>query len=230
MRMSTTAEPGTGVWGVGWYPTPHGPEAFTASHALLDAQVERATAHLGTLGVRTDDILVFVGRTSESLQLAPWEHAANALGAAICVVDGYRSDAHRLVAYVSQFSPRAILGLDDEVVDGAASAGLAALLGTAALAARPRAGAALAAMGLPSRLWIHAGPIVAFECSPGAGAHLDPRWGPELADGTLSMRSPDGDERLSIDGFPVAELIGGTCACGSDEPRLVGAEAVDWGD
>ena len=220
------------LWGIGAYQTDQGIVRYPATPAEMARHIDTAEARLRSLGVIQDDVVVLVGRGSEAVQFAPWEHAANRLGAAFAVVDGFSSDSHRLAAYVSQFSPRAVLGLVEDVAAGVErDRSIGDLLGdTPAVAARPGAYAALLTKGLEPLLWLHAGPAVAVECSFGSGAHLDAAWQPEIIDGRLVLH-PHADQRLPSD-IPTgiaASLGTDRCRCGSDDPRIRVRE-VSWAD
>jgi hypothetical protein len=220
------------LWGIGAYETDQGIVSYPATPAEMARHIDTAEARLRTLGVIHDDVVVLVGRGSEAIQFAPWEHAVNRLGAAYAVVDGFSSDSHRLAAYVSQFAPRAVLGLVQDVAAGAErDLSIRELLGeTPAVAARPGAYALMRAQGLEPLLWLHAGPAVAVECGFGSGAHLDGAWQPEIVDGRLVLH-PHADQRLPsvIPTGVVASVETERCRCGSDDPRLR-LGSVSWAD
>jgi hypothetical protein len=221
------------LWGIGWYPSADGPQPYEATPVEMVRHEDGARVQLQRFGVVHDDILLFTGRASEAVQFAPWEQAANQLGAAYTVVDGYRSDAQRLLAYLGQFSPRAVLGLVDELVAGLSDqANVAEVLATVpVVAARPLARARLAEHGVDALLWLHAGPAVAVECLARAGAHVDVRWAPAIDNGELVVHGQP-DQLLSAriaTGLP-ARLLTTPCDCGSVDPRIVLDMVPDWAD
>jgi hypothetical protein len=229
----TTAVGNDELWGIGWYPSPGGLQPYEATAAELERHEEIALTSLRDAGVTRDDIVLFAGRSSEAVQFAPWERASNRLGAAFTVVDGYRVDTQRLLAYLDQFSLNAVLGLPDALAAGVAEqVDLAAILGRVpVLAARPHARARLAAAGVEARLWLHGGPAVAVECGARAGAHIDPRWRPAAEDGELVVHASE-DQRLAprVATGLRASILSDRCSCGNSSPRVVLDRLPAWDD
>jgi hypothetical protein len=214
------------LWGLGWYADGGGERApYPASRHEIAAHRGHATVILRELGVIEDDIVVFVARTREAVFYAPWEEACNDLGAAVCVVDGYSTEAHRLAAYVRMFSPRAVLGVLDVIVDGLLALGESPaelLSAVPVVAARPRARRQLAALGVPALPWHHLGPALAASCGRVDSAHLEPRWGAVIESAQVVLH-PDEVEALgtgAIETGWMGELHSEPCGCGTVGPRV----------
>lgn len=215
------------VWGIGWYPDEtHTLVPYRASKPEMVRHREVARERLGTLGVVSDDIVVLVASNHDAIQFLPWEEAANDLGAAFCVVDGSRFDAHRLSAYVTMFAPRAVLGLSIEVVEALDARGedLAVLLADVpVIAALAEAHSWLNDRGIAAIMWNHLGPAVAVECRARTGAHLSGRWQPEMSGRELVLHRDDdqllAEHRLRTGQFGTLETE--PCTCGSRDPRFL---------
>lgn len=144
------------------------------------------------------------------MQFSPFERAANRLGAAFCVVDGFKVDVHRLISCVTLFRPKGLFGLVDELIEGVAERGTspAALFRDIPLiAARPAARRMLAAEGVEALLWLHAGPATAVECAPGRGAHIEAAWSPAVVGGTLQLRTSS-DQRFTTPTIDTGVVVG----------------------
>jgi hypothetical protein len=215
------------LWGLGWFVNDRGESVpYPATRHEMSERLEFAQSLLRGHGVVADDVVVFVARSRDAVQVASWEEAANTLGAAFCVVDGYRTDAHRLAAYVRLFSPRAVLGIVDDVVEGLLTAGddpVSLLSSIPVIAARPKARARLAALELPTRLWQHLGPAVAVDCYLAQGAHLEPMWNPAIVDGRITLRPAEGLAigTTHIDTGWLGDVLERPCLCGTPGPRIV---------
>src|ERR1700730_7782831 len=162
---------GAAMWGIGWYPSPHGPVAYAPHRDAMDRARVIAAEQVRGLGNLQDDMIVFACRTSEAIQFVPYERAANMLGASFGCLDGLRVDGQRLVALTQLLRPRAILGIPRELVLGLADINVDVrelVANVDVIAARPQARQLLADQGIDALLWLHAGPGVAVECPAGA--------------------------------------------------------------
>jgi hypothetical protein len=218
--MSTHESTETQIWGIGWYPAPSGTVAYAPTAAIIDRDIVIAGERLDALGIGFDDMIVLASRTSEATQFAPFEAAANARGAAYSCLDGNRADGQRLGALIQLLKPKALLGIGESLILGVADTGadIATLLASVpVVAARPRAQAALADLGIPSMLWLHAGPAVAVGCGRADGAHIADAWRPHVVDGRLHVTLATGDQ---LDTGIEATLTTVGCACGSSAPTV----------
>jgi len=220
------------LWGVGTFATPEGAVAFPVSAADHEADTAAAGRALDSLAIAAGDRVLVVGLVSECAHLVPFHEALRDRGAILSGADATPFDAPRTAKLVGQLGVRAVLGVNAAVLDGLESEGIdpaAVLAPVPIVAARPDAVARLRAAGLAPLVWAHAGPAVAVECAPGAGAHVDEQqWVLDVEDGQLvvgvrATRALDHGPfrtglRASLDRTP--------CACGRADVRLVGVGLI----
>jgi len=220
------------LWGIGTFATPDGAVAFPVSAADHEADTAAAGRALDAMGVGAGDRVLVVGLVSECAHLVPFHEALRARGAILSGSDATPFDAARTAKLVGQLGVRAVLGVNAAVLDGLVGDGVdpAVALGPVPLvAARPDAVARLRAAGLAPLVWAHAGPAVAVECAPGAGAHVDEQqWEVDVDDGEVVV-GVRGTRALEGGPFRTgirAALERTPCACGRSDVRLVGVGLI----
>lgn len=200
-----------------------GPFWVSVTHRQLDVAAHAMAETLTRLGLKSGDVVAFVSRYSEALQLVPLELAARHLGLVTCHVESTRFDAHRLTLYFTHLPVKAVIGLTEEVVDnlGVELRQLAAG-DTVVIAAAPLA-AKLRQSGIDALGMAFVGPAFAVECPAHDGLHLDDSvWQFSLVDGRVLVEG-SGEP---IDTGLAGSIDAGPCRCGSAQPRFLPAAAV----
>jgi hypothetical protein len=215
------------LWGISEIATLDGPQSFAMSFDDFEADVVSAGDILESLGVARGDSLLAVSTFAESGMYTPLFEAAWRRGIIVSCAEATASDAYR-VALLIRVLPRlrAVVGINDAVLDGLAAAeqGISSVFaGEAVVAASPGAWARLRAAGVASRLSVHLGPALGVECAEGAGAHIATAWRIDSdVDGVLTIHSAAeracGPQRWQAEGR--WSLVAQHCACGRTTPRV----------
>ncbi|MGW1780491.1 hypothetical protein ACWCQQ_15310 [Streptomyces sp. NPDC002143] len=139
-------------------------------------------------------------------------------------------DHRRTSVFHRELRPQAMIGLSAETLEGlSATADLAEMFRqTRLLLARPAAVPVLRGAGVPAFLISALGPALALECPERSGAHVNAaEWRVGERDGQLSVAAGEGrgsplpETPLGIAG----RVITARCACGSEDPRVLFAQA-----
>lgn len=200
-----------------------GPTWYTVTHRQLDTAARALAATLTRLGLQAGDVVAFVSRYSQALQLVPLELAARHLRLVTCHVESTRFDAHRLTLYFTHLPVKAVIGLTGEVVDNL-GVELRQLLAddTVVVAVGPLA-ADLRAAGIDALAMTFVGPAFALECEAHAGLHLDTSvWQFSAPDGHVVVDSAGGALDTGLRGT----ITDDQCRCGATEPRFVPEASV----
>jgi len=141
-------------------------------------------------------------------------------------------DHRRTSVFHRELAPHAVIGLSAETLEGlAGGADIGELFRpTSVVLARPAAVPLLRGAGVPAALISAVGPALALECPERVGAHVNAaEWRVGERDGQLSVAAGEGRVSLLPEtplGIP-GRVITGRCACGSENPRVLLAEA-NW--
>lgn len=219
-----TAQP---LWGISEIATNDGPQTFAMSFDDFEADVASAGDMLESLGADRGDSILAVSTFAESGMYTPLFEAAWRRGIIVSCAEATAPDAHRVVLLVRVLPRlRAVVGVNDAVLDGLAAAGHdigSAFAGAAATAARPGAWARMRSAGVPARLWVHLGPALGVECAEAAGAHIASTWHIDSdADGVVTVHSAaaraSGAQRWQAEGR--WSLVARPCQCGRSGQRV----------
>lgn len=219
----------TELWAVGCYRVGDTTVTLPVSHDDVGRDTASAGRALRSLGVARGDHVLFVSMLSESAQIWPFEVAALLEGVVLSNADATASDAARVAMFARRLPLRAVLGVDEVVLDGLEAVGEhpADVFGAVpVVGARPRAHRRLVDEGLRPHQWVPLGPTVAVECTERAGAHVDAEeWRVDEANGEILLTSRH-FRALPLRRAPTGvtgAVVEGPCGCGRDDPRVVPA-------
>ncbi|WP_043677543.1 hypothetical protein [Streptomyces xylophagus] len=163
-----------------------------------------------------------------------WGHAVigalRALKVPYGIAEAMGWDHRRTAVFHRELAPHAVIGLSAETLEGLAGAADVGEMfrTTPVVLARPAAVPVLRGVGVSAALIATVGPALALECPERGGAHVNAaEWRVDARDGQLSVAA--GEERTSL--LPETPLgiagrvLTGRCACGSEDPRVLFAEA-----
>ncbi|MET7452928.1 hypothetical protein ABZT03_13725 [Streptomyces sp. NPDC005574] len=139
-------------------------------------------------------------------------------------------DHRRTAVFHRELNPHAVIGLSADTLEGLAGAADVAEMfrPTALVLARPAAVPVLRGLGIPAALIAAVGPALALECPERQGGHVNAaEWRVGARDGELFVAA--GEQRTSsLPETPLGiagRVVTGSCACGSQDPRVQLAEA-----
>ncbi|MGP4048537.1 hypothetical protein [Streptomyces sp. 2A115] len=139
-------------------------------------------------------------------------------------------DHRRTAVFHRELTPHAVIGLSAETLEGLA--GMADIgemfRSTPVVLARPAAVPLLRGVGVTASVISAVGPALALECPERSGAHVNAaEWRFGERDGQLTVAAGEGrasplpETPLGIAG----RVVTGRCGCGSENPRVLLAEA-----
>ena len=215
------------LWGIGSYAVDDELVTFPVADADLQRDMRTASKNLATLGVERGSRALVTSMLAEAAQYWPVQIGLLMAGTQMSCADASRFDAFRTRMFLRGPSYDTAIGISGAVLDGLAD--LEQPLGelfsvVPVVAARAEAVERLRADGIPARLWLHVGPTIAVECTPGAGAHVDDDEWAVASDGgeiRITARNP---RAAMIDGARTgvrAEVLTDPCACGRTDVRLL---------
>lgn len=222
-------DPPPAVWGVGRLVLGDGTVVpWPVSQADIEDETASMAEHLRALDVGPGDLVLFVSLLSQAIHVFPWEQAAGVVGARYSSADATPFDAFRTAALTRQLGPKAVVGINADVVAGLAELGhdLAELFGgvSTVVASDDGAAATLSAAGLTPRRWRHVGPTSALDCAERAGVHVDgERWRVESDDeGRVLLTSlvPRLTPCDRLDTGVRGDVVHRSCSCGRAGPRI----------
>ncbi|MDH6622855.1 hypothetical protein M2271_000642 [Streptomyces sp. LBL] len=156
--------------------------------------------------------------------------ALSALKVTYGIAEAMGWDHRRTAVFHRELNPHAVIGLSAQTLEGlAGTADLGEMFrSTSVVLARPAAVPLLRGVGVSAALISAVGPALALECPERAGAHVNAaEWRVGERDGQLFLAageartSPLPETPLGIAG----RAITGRCGCGSEDPRVLFAEA-----
>lgn len=139
-------------------------------------------------------------------------------------------DHRRTAVFHRELTPHAVIGLSAETLEGlAGTADIGEMFrSTPVVLARPAAVPLLRAVGVAASVISAVGPALALECPERSGAHVNAaEWRFGERDGQLTVAAGEGrtsplpETPLGITG----RVVAGRCGCGSDDPRVLLAQA-----
>jgi hypothetical protein len=209
-------------WGVGCYDDGTARVVWEISHEEIRRDIDAAQRALRTLGVGPGEPALFCSMLSEAGQFWPLVVGAMLVGAQLSCADATEADAARVAMFTRQLRYRAVVGVDDAVLDGLDGLGLAYgdVFGRVpVVAARPGAYERLRAAGLAPHRFVLCGPAVAVAAGPDAPAHVDPDEWVLGADGTRIVVTSRRERATTFDRAPTA--VEGSLVDGGVVPRAV---------
>ena len=224
------AEQAPDVWGVGRLVVDGVVTPWPVSQSDIDDEAAAAAVHLASLGVGSGHVVVIVALLSEAVHAVPMEKAAGLVDALYSSADATTMDASRTRYLINQLRPRAVVGVNGDVIRGLREAGhepaevFAAV--PAVATADDAAWRALVDAGLAPRRWAKIGPTSALECAERSGLHADGgRWDVDVdVDGgrvVITNRAvrltPSARLRTDFAG----SITDDPCPCGRPGPRLL---------
>ncbi|MER5182465.1 hypothetical protein ABT009_29615 [Streptomyces sp. NPDC002896] len=163
-----------------------------------------------------------------------WGHAVigalRALRVTYGIAEAMGWDHRRTAVFHRELDPNVVIGLSAETLEGLAGAADIGEMfrSTSVVLARPAAVPVLRGVGVSACMITALGPALALECPERSGAHVNAaEWRVAEQDGELLIAS--GEQRASrLPAIPLGipgRVITGRCACGSEDPRVLLAEA-----
>ncbi|MER5428106.1 hypothetical protein [Streptomyces sp. NPDC002588] len=212
------------------FPTAAGIGETDLTWAELARDTEWATARLREHGLAAGQRALLTTSGFEGF----WGHtvigALRTLKVTYGIAEAMGWDHRRTAVFHRELTPHAVIGLSAETLEGlAGSADIGEMFRpTPVVLARPAALPLLNGVGIAACLISALGPALALECPERRGAHVNAaEWRVDERDGQLSVAAGEG--RASVLpptplGIP-GRVVTGRCACGSDDPRVLLAEA-----
>jgi hypothetical protein len=161
------------LWGVGCYDAPSGRVGWPIGNDEIGRDMGHASRRLRDLRVGAGDRVLFCSLLSEAGQFWPWIVGTMLAGAQLSCADATAGDAARVAVLLRHMPFRAVIGVDDALLDGCDEREVAydeLFARVDVVAARPGAYERLEAAGLTPYRFALCGPAVALAAEPGAGA------------------------------------------------------------
>ncbi|KKD02342.1 hypothetical protein, partial [Streptomyces sp. WM6386] len=212
------------------FPTADGIRDMELTWAELARDTEWATDRLREHGLAAGQRSLLTASGFEGF----WGHALigalRTLKVTYGIAEAMGWDHRRTAVFHRELSPQSVIGLSAETVEGLAGAADIGEMfrSTSVVLARPAAVPLLRGVGVSAALISAVGPALALECPERCGAHVNAaQWRFGERDGQLSVTA--GEERQSALPETPLGIAGrvetGRCACGSENPRILLAEA-----
>ncbi|MFJ9245097.1 hypothetical protein [Streptomyces sp. NPDC101776] len=212
------------------FPTPDGSRDMELTWAELARDTAWVTARLRDHGLAAGQRALLTTSGFEGF----WGHAVigalRALKVPYGIAEAMGWDHRRTAVFHRELAPHAVIGLSAETLEGlAGSADVGEMFRTTPLVlARPAAIPMLHGVGVSAAVITAVGPALALECPERGGAHVNAaEWRVGVRDGHLFVAA--GEERVSpLPETPLGiagHVLTGRCACGSEDPRVLFAEA-----
>ncbi|MBK3563308.1 MULTISPECIES: hypothetical protein [unclassified Streptomyces] len=212
------------------FPTPDGIRDMELTWAELARDTDWVTARFRDHGLAAGQRALLTTSGFEGF----WGHAVigalRALKVPYGIAEAMGWDHRRTAVFHRELDPHAVIGLSAETLEGLAGATDVGSMfrTTPVVLARPAAVPMLRGVGVSAAVIATVGPALALECPERGGAHVNAaEWRVDARDGQLSVAA--GEERTSE--LPETQLgiagrvLTGRCACGSEDPRVLFAEA-----
>jgi hypothetical protein len=164
---------------------------YSISYADSAADTTAAAQGLAALGLRSGDVVLIVSKIEETGHFWPFNAAIAELGMLGLCADSTLFDASRSEMLLRRFDVRAVIGLNQAVIEGLVAAGFepsAVLSQAPLLVVRPDATESLTKIDLPFAQWVPLGPTYAIECTE-SRLHTDStQWDLSSPDGEIVVR------------------------------------------
>lgn len=206
----------------------HGERHFLpTSQAELDRARVAAQRWLQTFRFEQGSNLIVSFSNEEAAHAMPFERAVVSLGLVSCSCEVTETEGRRVEMILRRLGAVGGAVFSDALIEGLAEVGKTPgdLFQNIVLWLRPPAYRMLSRLpGLTTRRWIDVGPAMAFECSEGAGAHIDRfEWEVETDETDhviLTSRLPRATNFASWQSDVRAIIDHSPCRCGNADPRL----------
>ncbi|MFG2730942.1 hypothetical protein [Streptomyces canus] len=212
------------------FPTADGVRDLELTWAELARDTEWATARLREHGLAAGHRALLTASGFEGF----WGHAVigalRTLKVPYGIAEAMGWDHRRTAVFHRELTPHAVIGLSAETLEGlAGTADIGEMFrSTPIVLARPAAIPLLRGVGVTASVISAVGPALALGCPERSGAHVNAaEWRFGERDGQLTVASEEGrtsplpETPLGITG----RVVTGRCGCGSDNPRVLLAEA-----
>ncbi|MFF5140053.1 hypothetical protein ACFY6U_10020 [Streptomyces sp. NPDC013157] len=212
------------------FPTAGGTRDMEMTWAELARDTDWVTARLREHGLAAGQRALLTASGFEGF----WGHAVigalRTLHVTYGIAEAMGWDHRRTAVFHRELDPHAVIGLSAETLEGLAGAADIGEMfrSTSVVLARPPAVPVLRGVGVSACVISAVGPALALECPERGGAHVDAvEWRVSERDGQLSVAAGEGrtsplpETPLGIAG----RVVGGRCGCGSEDPRILLAEA-----
>ncbi|MER7926077.1 hypothetical protein ABTY96_23525 [Streptomyces sp. NPDC096057] len=212
------------------FPTAHGTGETDLTWAQIDHDTAWIAGRLREHGLAAGRRAVLTASGFEGFWCHAMIGALRTLRVTYGIAEAMGWDHRRTAVFHRELAPQAMIGLSAETVEGLSGAADVGEMfrSTSVVLARPTAVPLLHAVGVSACVLAPLGPALAIECPERAGAHVDAAaWRIGERDGQLTVAAAEGR------GSPLAEtplgvvgrVVTGRCGCGSDDPRVLFAEA-----
>lgn len=212
------------------FPTADGVRDMDLTWEELARDTDWATARLREHGLAAGQRALLTASGFEGF----WGHAVidalRALKVTYGIAEAMGWDHRRTAVFHRELAPHTVIGLSAETLEGlAGSADIGEMFRpTPLVLARPAAVPLLRGVGVSACVISAVGPALALECPERSGAHVNAaEWRLGERDGQLSVAAGEGRTSL-LPETPLGlagRVVTGRCACGSDDPRVLLAEA-----
>jgi hypothetical protein len=191
---STAAGPlADDLWGIGCYDALGARHDWPIGNAEMGRDIGAASRRLGDVGIGAGDRVLFCSMLSEAGQFWPWIVGTMLGGAQLSCADATAGDAVRVAVLLRHLDFRAVIGVNEAVLDGCDERGAAydeLFAGVGVVAARPRAYERLERAGISPTRFECVGPAVAIARAPGEPAFVDAdEWQLDEHDGRVLVTS-----------------------------------------
>jgi len=203
-----------------------GPVDVDVTWAELARDAVWATERMRALGLERGHRVLLTFSGFEGPWFQPVLEAFRTLGVVYATAEAMGWDHNRTFVFHRELDLHAVLGLSADTLEGLSGQAMLGKLfaDTPVVQARPAAARRLRAAGIPAGVLTPLGPALAVECAERAGAHVNAaEWRVDERDGGLVL-TPEPGRAPGLAEIPLDEpgqVVHGTCACGSDDPRVL---------
>lgn len=205
--MTATVEDTRPLWGIAQYEDGTRRVPWPVSHAEIERAMGGAVSTLAGLGVTAGERVLWCTLLSEAAHFWPLLIGSMLGGAQFSLADATAPDALRVGMFVRQLEYRAVIGVNEAVLDGfdVLERSYRDVFGAVSIVgARPGAYERLTAVGLTPYWFVLCGPAVAMATLPGGPARVDPNeWALTELDGRIHVTSTQPRE-TAFDNTPTA--------------------------
>lgn len=180
MTAATTDQPVDDtrpLWGIAQYDDGTRRVPWPVSHAEIERGMGGAIPTLAGVGVDAGSRVLWCTLLSEAAHFWPLFIGTMLGGAQFSLADATAPDALRVGMFLRRLEYRAVMGVNDAVLDGFDELGRSyadVFGGVPVVGARPGAYERLRAVGLTPHWFVLCGPAVAIAVEPGGPARVDP--------------------------------------------------------
>jgi hypothetical protein len=191
--MTATVDDTRPLWGIAQYDDGTRRVPWPVSHAEIERGMGGAVPTLAGIGIGAGSRVLWCTLLSEAAHFWPLFIGSMLGGAQFSLADATSPDALRIGMFVRRLEYRAVMGVNEAVLDGFDELGrpYTEVFGAVpVVGARPGAYERLVAAGLTPHWFVLCGPAVAIATEPGAPARVDPgEWILTEVDGRIHVSS-----------------------------------------